>query len=370
MDTAKTADFFLGANSPTGFTSYFAELTDQRLVTNCYVIKGCPGSGKSTMMKQAADRLVDQEKLIERIHCSSDPNSLDAVIFHDSRTILADGTPPHAIEPTLPILYEQVISLFDGFDSVALRGQLKEAAEVNRRLKECHSRCCCYLSGAAMLLEDNGRTAAEATDFLKIQRAAQKLAAKEFPKKGDGAVGLERKRLLSAITPQGFLTFHDTIPTLCERVYLIRDEYAAASTALIRALKILAIESGYEVFCCYSPLDPQGKPEHLLIPALSLAFVSENSCVQPRVEPYRVIHFSRFTDKSKLRLKKQRLSFNKRAAKEILEEAVKSLVKAKEWHDKLEEIYRSGVDFARIAEIQEATVTALEKCCKIGVDGA
>ena len=116
METAKSADFFLGANSPNGFSSYFTEINDPKLTDNCYVIKGCPGSGKSTMMKTIAERLSEQESFIENIHCSSDPDSLDGVILHDSRTVIADGTPPHAIEPKLPIAYETIVSLYGSFD--------------------------------------------------------------------------------------------------------------------------------------------------------------------------------------------------------------------------------------------------------------
>ncbi len=361
MDTAKTADFFLGANSPAGFTSYFSELTDPNLTNHCYIIKGCPGSGKSTMMKKTAAHFAGKDHLTERIHCSSDPDSLDAVILHDSKAILADGTLPHAIEPTLPIVYEKIVSLFECFDTEALSAKRAMAMETDRKIKDCHKRCCCYLAGAAMLLEDNCRTAAECTDYLKIQKLAQKLAAKELPRKKNGAVGLERKRLLSAITPKGIVAFTDSITALCDKIYLIRDEYAASSTALLRALKVLALENGYEVFACYCPLDQQNKLEHLLIPELSLGFVTENSYLQPELEPYRVIHFSRFTDKSKLRLKKQRLSFNRRAAKEILDEAVKSLVKAKAYHDELEDIYQSGVDFDLIGRVQENTVKEIAK---------
>lgn len=361
MDAAKTADFFLGANSPAGFVSYFSELTDPHLTDHCYIIKGCPGSGKSTMMKKTAAHFAGKDRLTERIHCSSDPDSLDAVILHDSKAILADGTLPHAIEPTLPIVYEKVVSLFECFDGEALAAKRDAAMETDRKIKECHKRCCCYLAGAAMLLEDNRRTAAECTDYLKIQRLAQKLAAKELPRKKDGAAGLERKRLLSAVTPKGIVAFTDSIPTLCDKIYLVKDEYSASSTALLRALKVLALENGYEVFACYCPLDQQNKLEHLLIPELSLGFVTENPYFQPELTPYRVIHFSRFTDKNKLRLKKQRLSFNKRAAREILEEAVKSLVKAKAYHDDLEEIYRSGVNFDQIGRIQVDTLKAIAK---------
>lgn len=354
MEPAKKADFFLGANSPIGFTSYYAELNDPSRTKHCYVIKGCPGSGKSTMMKQIAAEMEKGEGLIETIHCSSDPDSLDAVILHDKSAIIADGTLPHAIEPQLPVAYEQVISLFACFDSQKMTGLREDAIETDKKIKACHRRCCNYLAGAAMLLEDNRRIALECTDIGKIQKLAQKLALKEFKKKG--GAGLERKRLLSAVTPKGILTFGGTVTALCEKVYLIKDAYGASAGILLQALKAAALAHGYEVFGCYCPLDQQNKLEHLLIPELSLGFVTENSFTELAAEPYRVIHFSRFTDKAKLKLKKQRLSFNRRAAKEILSEAVKTLETAKAHHDTLEDLYRQGLDFAQITQIQVQTL--------------
>ena len=347
MEPAKQADFFLGANSPDGFFSYFTELNDMALTDHCYVIKGCPGSGKSTMMKKAAAEIGIKDSLTEQIHCSSDPDSLDAVILHDSRSIIADGTLPHAIEPVLPIAYETIVSLYDCFDYEKVSARRKEAAALDKKIKECHHRCCCYLAGASMLLEDNARIAMDCTDRTKVINLAHKLAHKELPDK-KAAPGKERRRLLSAVTPKGMLSFPKTAAALCSRIYVIKDEYSAASRILIHTLKELALQRGYDVFGCYCPLSPKSKPEHLLIPELGLGFVTQNPYIEFSCEPYRVIHFSRFTDKDKLKAKKQRLSFNKRAAREILNEAVKSLEQAKALHDDLEKIYAAGVDFSKV----------------------
>ena len=360
METAKSADFFLGANSPNGFSSYFTEINDPKLTDNCYVIKGCPGSGKSTMMKTIAERLSEQESFIENIHCSSDPDSLDGVILHDSRTVIADGTPPHAIEPKLPIAYETIVSLYGSFDYPKVAAHRAEAADLDRKIKECHHRCCCYLSGAAALLGDNYRTAAECTDYAKVIRLAQKLAQKELPDKKIGS-GTERKRLLSAITPKGILSYTNSVTAICDRIYVIYDEYSAASRVLLGALHSFALDNGYDIYSCYCPLAQREKLEHLFIPELRLGFVTQNQYIYFNVQPYRVIHSSRFTDKEKLKLRKQRMSFNKRAAKEILQEAVKSLQTAKQLHDDLERIYRLGIDFTRVEKIQEEVIAEMKR---------
>ena len=53
--TPQTVDFFLGANGPEGFVSFFETLRDP-LSRRLYYLKGSPGSGKSTLLKAFAAR--------------------------------------------------------------------------------------------------------------------------------------------------------------------------------------------------------------------------------------------------------------------------------------------------------------------------
>ena len=46
-----------------------------------YLIKSGPGCGKSTLMKRLARKAEQQGQPIERVHCASDPDSLDGVVF-------------------------------------------------------------------------------------------------------------------------------------------------------------------------------------------------------------------------------------------------------------------------------------------------
>ena len=87
--------FFLGANSPAGFVSFYDEITAQAENGRLFVVKGGPGTGKSTLMRRTAAALSQREKCFEYIHCSSDPDSLDAVVFPALNTAIVDGTAPH-----------------------------------------------------------------------------------------------------------------------------------------------------------------------------------------------------------------------------------------------------------------------------------
>ena len=122
----KTLHYFLGANTPQGFVSRFDQLGNADKGWRCYVIKGGPGSGKSTLMKKVAEAASAYEPEMELIHCSSDHASLDGVILPKMKVSVADGTPPHTIEPKFPGAYEVTVPLFACWDDQKLQANRDE----------------------------------------------------------------------------------------------------------------------------------------------------------------------------------------------------------------------------------------------------
>ena len=91
--------YFLGANSPSGFYSLYDELIDRSTARAVYILKGGAGCGKSSFMRRIG-RYAEAANLdVQYILCSGDPDSLDAVIFPDLNTALVDGTAPHGAAP-------------------------------------------------------------------------------------------------------------------------------------------------------------------------------------------------------------------------------------------------------------------------------
>lgn len=110
------------------------------------------------------------------------------------------------------------------------------------------------------------------------------------------------------------MIFHQTLQTLCPRIYAVEDEHGAASRLLLAELRARALAAGLEIITCACPLSPYDKLEHLLIPSLGLGFTTSGGCHKADFPVYRRIHAARFTDADRLRQKRQILSFNRRAA--------------------------------------------------------
>ena len=95
MKPEQSLRFFLGANTPQGFVSRFDQLADANDGWRTFVIKGGPGTGKSTMIQKIAQRIREEYGDVETIRCSSDVDSYDAVIAECLKLSVADGTAPH-----------------------------------------------------------------------------------------------------------------------------------------------------------------------------------------------------------------------------------------------------------------------------------
>ena len=75
--------FFLGANAPKGYYSRFDQLFSSSPEGKCFLLKGGPGTGKSTVLKKIAAVLKEIGLSTELIFCTADTDSLDAVITSD-----------------------------------------------------------------------------------------------------------------------------------------------------------------------------------------------------------------------------------------------------------------------------------------------
>lgn len=358
MKNAKEGfDFFLGALAPGGFHGYFDQL-DTPPEMRLYLIKSGPGCGKSTLMKQVAAANLEHGRITERIHCSSDPDSLDGVVLWQTGAAVVDATAPHTLEPGAPGAAQEVVSLYHTMDVEALRENQCEILDLFRSCAYFQERASRTLSSAASLILDSRRTAAGAVDFSRVRDYAQRLGKRLIPAQGEGS-GKESIRLLSAVTPKGILVYRDTVPALADKILVLQDEYGAVSRVILEHLRRRALEAGWDIITCWCPLAPEEKLEHLFIPGLSLAILTGNSWHPMNFPGQKNIRTRRFMEQGVLAASRARLRFNKKAAAQLLEQTSELQRQALESHDRLESYYRSAIDFSLVDQARDALIHRL-----------
>ena len=356
----KYIDFFLGANTPKGFVSMYSELLKNEKLKKIYVIKGGAGTGKSSLMKKIGDNCYKNGSLVERIHCSSDPDSLDAVIVEENSFAILDGTPPHPMEPKHPGAHETLVNLYPSWNEEKLEDNLEKIRQYVKEYTDYHRKACAYLSVAASLLKENRQIADLCTDYKKIERYTTNLTRREFAR-ATRENGRESVRFFSAVTPKGVKMYDITIEALCDKVYVIEDDIGAASQELLKNIRAKALDKKLDIISGYCITSPYEKLEHIIIPQLKLGFLTSNKFhnIQLNVTEKHVKAY-RFTDIKKLNERKQYVSFNKKASVSFINEAIKAMQNAKKHHDLLEGCYIPCVDFEKVDDIRKELIEKLQ----------
>lgn len=331
--------FFMSALTSNGFVSNFMELLNETRYKRAYLIKGGAGSGKSTLIKKAAERSAGKVDRLELIHCSADPHSLDAAILGD-KTII-DATAPHNLEPHLSGVFERMVCLYDCFDNAKL---LENETEIRLALSDEEinkSRADSFIRAAGMLLYSNESIASRCINIEKLSAFISRLCMREI-KKAETFKSEERRRYLSTLSKDGVFMFTDTAKSLCSRFFIIDDDNGAVSGIILESLLKAALAAGHIVYSCACPVSKSGRIEHLFIPNLGLGFMTSNKFHPIELEGAKTIHTSRFLDKEKMKKYSYRTSFQRKAARELLKEAADFLSKRLSAHQKVEEFYMAA----------------------------
>lgn len=338
--------YFLAANSFEGFVSHFADCYSAKEGWRCVIIKGGPGTGKSSFMKYIAARATDKGYAVVLCPCSSDPNSLDAVIIPDIKLVLLDGTAPHIVEPRYPAVCEEILNLGEFWDREKIidkREAVITACEHNRALHKTAAR---YLAACGQLFYDNLKISRSFTDSARAQTAALRLADKYTPKKG--GEGHEQIRFITGITPLGVVSYTDTVNKFYKTKIIIEDKFGGAAGVITETVRRCAIARGYNIITLKNAFMPSELCDHILIPELSLAVVTEHEYISFGGEERR-IHARRFADAHKAHEMRARMLFNRRVMRELLISATTTLERAKASHDILEKYYVDAMDFDALA---------------------
>lgn len=335
------ASCFLGANTPDGFLSLFDELHDPDGGWRLYIIKGGPGTGKSTLMKRVAEEADRRGLYAERVYCSSDPASLDGVMIPSLKVSVADGTAPHVLEPQFPGAVERTVDLGRYRDDDRLFADRTRVIALTRENAACHAAATRYLSAAAAGVREAAALTLRHTDLDRADAFTDRLALRLLGQ--TSGAGEYRRRFLAAVTPEGIVTHPGTLAA-AETALCFTDPTGIAASRILRRFADAAVGRGYAVTLCPSFLSPAVGADAVLVHELSLALFAETAFTSFGV-PARHIRCERFVEKAAFAAVHNRYTLALKAARRFVADAVAEVRQAKAVHDRLEELYRDAMDF-------------------------
>lgn len=330
--------FFAAVNSGKGFVSFFDELFFGDSIRERYIIKGGPGTGKSSFMRRAALRAKSRGRDTELYYCSSDPSSLDGVVI-DGRIAFIDGTSPHSYDAVLPGACDRIVDLGAFWDSDILKGRADEIRVLSRKKKDAYARAYGYLASALSLRKATDKLISSCVTEQKLKNTAHRYADRLGRENGHGAI---RSRQMLAHGTSGLVSL-PTLGNMAKTRFAIEDYYGTAHLFL-DALISRAVENGFEAWVSRDTVDTSKITQVLFPHTGELFYVSTEGITEADGEG-KGINMKRFVDASALSIVRKEARAARGAYETIISLASSALKDAGAAHMALEDIYVSSMDF-------------------------
>ncbi|MBQ8590706.1 MAG: hypothetical protein IJ486_09695 [Firmicutes bacterium] len=359
-----TRHYFPGNNTAQGFFSYYPHILDQRQARKIYCLKGGPGLGKSTLMRQIGEALLKDDEDVDFLHCSSDPDSLDGILIRSKGVLMVDGTSPHIVDPVNPGAVDTIVHLGDYWNEDGIRKHRQEIIDTGLRLKTHYARAYGYLGAAGTLHKALYQIYDQYLNKPQMYKKAASIINRELTHKKLASVpGTVRKQFASALTPKGHVNFIPDLMSEATRVYLIEEPVGMNGGRMIQLFLEQALQRGYDAECYYCAMDPSDKPEHLYIPQIKTAFVSSNDFhpLEPRdfrgkvsvVDMHKWIHIPKDDPAAADADSMTQL------IGQLVGNAFRCFRNAKADHDMLEEFYIPHMDFSRLDPLKQKILSEI-----------
>lgn len=334
------SSYFLGANTGRGFRSLYDGFPADRLAF-LHVIKGGPGTGKSSFMRSIGRRAEALGMEVEYVLCSGDPGSLDGVYIPALNAAWTDGTAPHISDPGYFGVNGDYVNLGQFCRTPLSASDCERVTVLTERYRGEYRRAYSYLSVALSLSGASPRLNDENVQTL-IWKRVNGLLAKRSQKlcKSDYV----NRVFLRAFSCQGLIQLDEPINKLCKQVYRFESDYGAD----VSALRHVAEEAHRRRLCrviSLSPLDAESV-DAVLLPEHSTAFVSSAWAL----ESARTVHLDRYLPSDERRDARPELRRSARLFNDSTALALERLAAAKSLHDELEAVYREYIDFPALSD--------------------
>ncbi len=347
--------YYLGGNTQNGFYSLYNGFVSQDEDDFLWILKGGPGCGKSSFMKLIGGAAEKAGYDVEYVVCSGDPSSLDGIYIPELKVGYMDGTAPHTADAHYAAADSAYIDLGAFYDVPAISAKRDEIAVLFEASAVCHAKADAMLKAAGAIKSGWHGLLATGDERESALLRAEGIAAREFGKRRRER-GRLTKRFLSATTCFGRTAFPESATALCERFFILDDRLSLGSLAL-QKLTDAALDAGHDVWLCPDPLTPE-VPEALLVPSLSIGFLTSNSELA-QIEGARRVRFDALIEPERLRSLKPELRQSEKFISELTDAAVAALANSKEIHDGIEDIYNPHVDFDGVYELAQKQVSLL-----------
>lgn len=349
--------YFPGGNTPEGFVSYYRDIMPQSEASRIFCIKGGPGTGKSTLMKQIGAHYIDKGMDVDLLKCSSDPASLDGIVIKDKNIAIIDGTAPHVTDPINPGAVDEIIDLGKHLDKNVLIKSKDKIISLGREISETFEYAYVFLKCADIIyshLNDIYRK------YVSEDRIYEMIMAMKMLDKRT-RTGKRMRRFGSAITSAGIKSELGSLSEGISNIYLIEVPTGYRMKNILVHVSQLITGQGYDVEEIYCPMNPYGTAEHIISHDADIAVFTCNEYHLKDIFDYNSKVVIKVESAPINDIDKTKIEELKELGKKNIDKAIEILSNAKEKHDELEAYYIDAMDFNAMEDIKKEVIDIIDK---------
>ena len=342
--------FFAAANTEHGFRSLFPVCFSPEEHRRIYILKGGPGTGKSTLMKNVGFAAEANGYEAEYFYCSSDTASLDGVRIPALGVAILDGTAPHRVDPVYPGAVERIVDLGEAFDDAGLEKKKREIVSLCGVKEDAYRTAYRYLAAAGRVAQEIDALLSPVFLSAKAEGAAVRLV--NMLKRTE--TGVEARRYVSAIGTRGYAKL-DTLQRKAKRICAVTERNGLEYLFMNKLYEVLSKEN-IAMTVCMTPL-VSSHLEAIYIEGEDVLFAVMNEEEAQRAD--KIVNSARFVSREDLAARRTRLRFAERCVQLLLDGALSSLAEAGRSHAELERIYGQYVDFSIVDRIKNRMIAEI-----------
>lgn len=357
---AKIKNFYATSNTSIGFYSLFDEVLQG--LERIYILKGGPGTGKSTFMRKVGLILMEKDLELEYYHCAADNQSLDGIVIPELKVGIVDGTEPHLVEPKYPGVIENVINMNDFSNDEELNDFRDEIIKLTNNSKFYFNKAHKKFAEAKAYFLQREQLYSQTFSEEMVEELTEDLIGKTFNRVPVWEENPYVKRLFfGATTPKGSVNFIDNITQELMKRIILKGYSDSEKSAIMSKIGKIAEGLNYSVEYYLCPFDPK-RIDMIVIPGLSMCIVDGST---PHiVDPFRagdeVINFNddclcrKVENEHKDQLYEINITYQSLMAK-----GMNYLSEAKRLHDNLEKYYSNAMDFQKVNEKRQEIISEI-----------
>lgn len=326
--------YFAASNSGMGFYSYYNECFSG--LSKLYIIKGGPGTGKSSLMKSVLKASKNEGYKCEEFYCSSDQSSLDGIIVYKKNKSygMIDGTLPHSYDMRIAGAVDNIVDLGAYWNESMLEDRYTEIIHLSALKKLEYDIVYKYLCSCANLDAVMRMQSEKCIDEEYMKNYINDILPNEH---GEGRQNI---RLVNSVGMKGYVSF-DTFEKYACKAYRFN--------RLFGGYKILdniyneLTKRNISMNISYDPITPR------LIDGIydtdnNIAYILSFEC-----------EGEKFIDNDYKKIKNE-LTYAKKLYDSSLNMAIEHFKNIENIHFKLEDIYKNAMNFSGVDKLRDKYV--------------